>query len=298
MNLNLLRAFVTVIDSGSFSKAAANLYISQPALSQNIKQLENHFAVSLIKRTTHGLSLTEAGKILYEHAKRMMTMAVLMEEDMSAFRASLNDTLLLGATSVIGGFAVPCSIFIFKRNFPEAKIKLKLGNRRQILDQLREETIEIAIVEGERPDNFVTSEIHCEEMVVVVPATAEWPRDQALPWKELCRRPLILREEGSATRATVEQGLREAGLDPENLNVVMELTSIDSIKAAVEAGHGFSILPRMAVKKELFNRTLSSLTVTDLSIVQPIHIAYKKKPHSTIAREFLKLMKSSAKEFC
>ena len=299
MNLNLLRAFVTVIDTGSFSKAATTLFISQPALSQNIKQLENHFAVSLIKRTPHGLSLTEAGKILYEHASNMMAMSAAMEEDMSAFRASLNDTLVLGATNVIGGFAVPCSIFIFKRNYPEAKIKLKLGNRSQILDQLREEVIEIAIVEGERPDDsFITSEIHSEEMVVVVPATEEWLRDPASTVNDLCRCPLIMREEGSATRATVEQALRESGIDLENLNIVMELNSIDSIKAAVEAGHGLSILPRMAVKKELFNRTLSSLKIIDFSIMQPIHIAYKKKPHSTVAREFVKLMKSSAKEFC
>lgn len=273
MNLNLLRAFVAIIDTGSFSRAAATLFISQPALSQNIKQLETHFAVSLIKRTPRDLALTDAGKILYGHAQKIIAMTSLMEEDMSAFRASLNDTLLIGATNVIGGFAVPCSIFIFKRNFPEVKIKLQLGNRRQVLDQLREDAIEIAIVEGMEPDDsFISSEIHSDEMVVVAPANSQKSANNPISFDELCRHPLIIREKGSATRAALEHALEKAGLDLTKLNIVMELNSIDSIKAAVEAGHGFSVLPRMAVKKELFNHTLSSVQITDFSITQPIHI--------------------------
>jgi len=299
MNPNLLKAFVAAVDENSFSKAAERLFISQPALSQNIKQLENQFSVTLIKRTPHGHTLTEAGNILYKHAVNILAAYDAMKEDMDAFRASLNETLLVGATSVVGGFAVPCSIFLFKQKYPEATIKLRIGNRRQILSQLRDDSIDIAVVEGAKPDEaFVANEIHTEEMVVIAAKKARWKAGACLGLDEFCKAPLIIREEGSATRDTVEQTLRQANLTLRDLNIVMELYSVESIKAAVEAGHGISILPRLAVKKELYNKTLIPVQIDTLSFLQPIYIAHKKKKRPPVATEFIKLMKSSTKGFC
>lgn len=299
MNINLLKAFISVADSGSFSQAAKQLYVSQPALSQSIKQLETHFTVDLIKRTSHSFTLTEAGKLLYSHAVNVVALTEMMESDMKALRNSFDDKLLVGATSVIGGYAVPCSIFIFKRKFPDAAIKLMLGNRRQILDQLQNDSMDIAVVEGEKPDDqFMSSEIHTEEMVVVAPANETWKNHAPLDRNELLTVPLIMREEGSATKWAVEQGFCQAGISLQNLNIIMELNSVDSIKAAVEAGHGISILPRVAVKKELFTKALFPLHIEDLSFVQPIHLVYKRKKQRIIASEFIKLMKSPANGFC
>jgi len=299
MNIKLLKAFITIIDAGSFSKAAERLFISQPALSQNIKQLEGHFGVNLINRNPHNLSLTEAGDALYEHAVKLLGTSDLMEEALDAFRSSFTDTLRVGATSVIGGYAVPCSIFIFKKKHPDAIIKLKLGNRRQILDQLREDIIDVAIVEGDKPDeSFASGEIHTEEMVVVAPNIDQWKLMGTLSLDDLSKIPLIMREEGSATRWAVERTLHNSGISLQDLNVVMELDSIDSIKAAVEAGHGVSVLPRVAVKKELYNKALCPLQIENLSFFQPIHIVYKRKARRIVASEFINLMKSSANGFC
>ncbi len=299
MNIKLLKSFVTIAEEGSFSRAAERLFISQPALSQNVKQLEGHFSVTLLKRTSHSLALTEAGERLLKHAVKLIAMAELMEEDMDAYRSSINDTLSVGATSVIGGYAVPCSIFIFKKKYPDATTKLKLGNRRTILDQLREDKFDVAIVEGDKPDDsFVSCEIHVEEMVVVAPNSKQWKTAHKFSLDDFLKLPLIMREEGSATRWAVEQAVREAGLSLENLNTVMELDSVDSIKAAVEAGHGVSILPRVAVKKELYNKALRPLQIDKLSFRQPIHIVYRRKARRTVASEFIKLMKSPANGFC
>ncbi len=299
MNVNLLKAYMTVVSEGSFSRAAERLFISQPALSQNIKQLENHFAVQLIKRTPHGLTLTEFGEALYNHATKICAAIELMEQEMSSFRASLKETLQVGATNVIGDFAVPCSIFIFKKKYPEANVKLKLGNRHQIMEQLQRDDIDIAIVEGEKPDEtYVTSEIHSEEMVVAAPKLAPWETKTGLTLEEFRRAPLIIREEGSATRDTLERTLRRAGLSLSDLNVVMELYSVQSIKAAVAAGHGLSVLPRVAVKTELFNKTMLRLPIDDLSFFQPIHIVYKRKKRPPMAVDFINFMKSSTNGFC
>ena len=300
MNLKLLKAFITIADAGSFSKAAERLFISQPALSQNIKQLESHFAIALIKRTPHSFSLTEAGKELYQHAVQVVAITDTMEEKMGAFRSCQDNNLCVGATSVIGGYSIPCSIFIFKRRHPNAIVKLRLGSRRYILEQLRDNLIDIAVIEGEKPEDTLHSvEVHTEEMVVVAPYEDQW-RNQSTPFSlsEFCHVPLIMREEGSATRWAIEHTLRQTGLSLSQLNIIMELNSVDSIKAAVGAGHGFSILPRVAVKKDLFNKTFCQLQIDELLFKQCIYVVYKKKNLRTVAADFLKLMKSPENGFC
>ena len=299
MNIKLLKAFITIANIGSFSKAAQLLFISQPALSQNIKQLEVYFNARLMKRTSHSFSLTEAGKLLYEHAIKLVALSDLMEKDMKELKSSFDDTLLVGATSVIGGYAVPCSIFIFKKKHPDATIKLNLGNRRQILDHLQNNLIDIAIVEGDRPnDNFIVSEIHTEEMVVVASNVEQWRNHQNLSLEDFLKVPFIMREEGSATRWAIERTFEQAGISLQSLNIVMELNSIEAIKAAVEAGHGVSIFPRVSVKKDLYIKTLCPLSIDTLIFSQPIHLVYKKNSHRIIVSEFVKLMKSSVNGFC
>lgn len=299
MNIKLLEGFITIANTGSFSKAAQLLFISQPALSQNIKQLEVHFSTDLMKRTSHGVSLTEAGKNLYKHAVDLVAMSDLMEKDMKELSVSFDDTLLVGATSVIGGYSVPCSIFIFKKKHPDATIKLNLENHSQVLDHLQKGLIDIAIVEGDKPnDNFIVNQIHAEEMVVIATNVEPWKTHQHLSLEDFLKVPLILREEGSATRWAIERTFHQAGISMKSLNIVMELNSIEAIKAAVEAGHGVSILPRVAVKKDLYIKTLCPLSIDNLTFSQPIYLVYKRKVHRIIVSEFIKLMKSSVNGFC
>lgn len=299
MNLNLLKAFLTVTQEKSFSKAAERLFISQPALSQNIKQLERHFSVALLNRTPHDLTLTDAGRILAEHAAALLSTAEQMEAAMSACTDSFNKGISVGTTSAVGGFAVPCSIFIFKNEHPATSISLKLGNRRQILSQLNKNLFDIAIVEGDKPAGIANAtEIHQEEMVVVAPNKPEWTANARLSLSAFRTSPFIIREPGSATRSTIEKTLRQAAMNLTDLNIVMELDSVDSIKAAVEAGHGISILPRIAVRKELYNHTLLSLTVEQLSFIQPVYIVHKKKDLPIAGVRFCEFMKSSDKGFC
>lgn len=299
MNLNLLKAFLTVAQEKSFSKAAERLFISQPALSQNIKQLERHFSVTLLNRNPHDLTLTAAGNILAGHAAALLSSAEQMEAAMSAFTDSFNKVISVGTTTAVGGFAVPCSIFIFKNKYPAANIKLKLGNRQQILDQLERNLFDIAIVEGDKPRSILNAtEIHREEMVVVAPNKPEWKINGKLNISAFCASPFIIREQGSATRSTIERTLQQAGMSLQDLNIIMELDSVDSIKAAVEAGHGISILPRIAVRKELYNRTLLPLAVDMLSFLQPVYVVHKKKDLPAAGAKFCEFMKSSNKGFC
>lgn len=126
MNIQSLKSFIAIAETKSMSRAAELLFVTQPALSQQIKQLETHFSVQLLERTNRGIKLTEAGKILYEHARQIVALYQTLEKEMEGFRASITGSLTVGASSIVGGYAVPCSIFIFKEKYPESHITLKV----------------------------------------------------------------------------------------------------------------------------------------------------------------------------
>ncbi|AYO32016.1 LysR family transcriptional regulator [Biomaibacter acetigenes] len=300
MNLNMLKAFITAAEAGCLSKAAEKLFISQPALTQQIKQLENHFSVQLIERSNRGVSLTEAGVILNDYAARIVALYEELESKIDGLRASVSGNLVVGATSVVGGYAVPCSIFIFKEKYPEANIKLKVGNRSQVISDLKENAIDVAVIEGEKPRGaFKIDEIATDEMVVITPNKKPWQGRTSIRLDEFLRQPLIMREKGSGTWQVIEKCLSAAGIDKDMLNIVMELSNVDSIKASVEAGHGISIMSRLALKKELHNRSLLALKLEKVNILQKIYLAYKhEKVQTKVAKAFINFMHMPSRGFC
>lgn len=300
MNVNLLKTFVIVTECGTLSKAAEKLFVTQPALSQQIKQLENYFSVQLIERTNKGINLTEAGKILYHYASKVVKLCEDLEKEMDTLRLSISGLLVVGATSAIGGYAVPCSIFIFKEKYPEANIKLRVGNKRQVEEELKNGLIDVAVIEGKRPKGeIITEEIATEELVVIAPNNDCWSNKSSITLEEFLKEPLIMREQGSGTREIIKETFESLGIKISDLNVVMELSSIDSIKAAVEAGHGISIMPTIALKKELYNKTLVALKIEGVSIQQKIYVAYKEdKLKNKLAKAFIHFMRLPSRGFC
>jgi len=300
MNVNLLNTFVTIAESGTLSKAAEKLFISQPALSQQIKQLENYFSVQLFERTNKGVSLTEAGRIVYEYSTEILSLCKELDEKMNALRSSISGILTVGATSAIGGYAVPCSIFIFKEKYPEANIKLRVGNKRQVEEELRNGQVDVAVIEGTRPREEITAEeIATEELFVIAPNNNRWSGKNTITLEEFLKEPLIVREQGSGTREIVEGTFAALGIKWSELNIIMELSSNDSIKAAVEAGHGISIMPSIALKKEVYNKTLVTLNLEGINLQQKIYVAYKEdKILNKLAKAFIHFMRLPSRGFC
>ncbi|MCI2426442.1 LysR family transcriptional regulator [Candidatus Acetothermia bacterium] len=300
MNINLLKSFTTIARTGRLTQAAEKLFLSQPALTQQIKQLENHFALNLLERCNRGVCLTEAGALLNDYARRILALYEEMEAEMDAMRASVNGNLNVGATSVVGGYAVPCSIFIFKEKFPQVNIKLKVGNRSQVISDLQENIIDVAVVEGEKPNGpFSVDEIASDEVVVIAPSQKSWQGRNFIKIDEFIRQPLIMREPGSGIRQTIEKCLLNAGIDKSKLNIVMEISCVNSIKVAVEAGHGISIMPKFALKKELHQGSLLALKLEGVNLVLRIFLAYKnEKVKTNVAKAFVKFMHLPSRGFC
>ncbi|GLI51376.1 LysR family transcriptional regulator [Tepidanaerobacter syntrophicus] len=300
MNIDFLKAFAAIAKTGSLTQAAEELFITQPALSQQIKQLENYFSIQLLERSNRGTSLTDAGRLLYDYSVRITDLFSELESKMDSLRASVEGSLTIGATSVVGGYAVPCSIFIFKEKYPETNLKLKVGNQTQVISDLKDEIVDVAVIEGDRVSGpFAIEEIATDDMTVIVPNKEPWNGKKYLLPEDFVKQPLIMREHGSGTRQVVENCLSSAGIDISSLNIVMELSSVDSIKTAVEAGHGISIMSKLALKKELHNKTLKALDIKGIPLKQKIYLAYKtEKAQSTVARAFIKFLHLPSRGFC
>ncbi|KYH33431.1 selenium metabolism-associated LysR family transcriptional regulator [Neomoorella mulderi] len=300
MNLNNLRVFATVAETGNLSETAQRLFLTQPAVTQQIKHLEHVFAIQLLERTNRGVTLTDAGEVLKDYARKIVSLYDELESAMEGLRASVGGQLTVGATSTIGGYAVPCSICIFKEKFPEAVLKLKVANRQQIINDLKEGRIDIALIEGkDLKGPFVACELAVDQLVIIAPNRKPWTDRTSISIEELKKQPFIIREAGSGTRQVIEEALNSIGLDLSHLNIVVELASVDSIKAAVEAGVGISIMSRLALRKELHTRTLLALELEGLSLEQKIYLAYNRERIQTrLGKAFINFLRSPNRGFC
>ncbi|QGP91445.1 HTH-type transcriptional activator CmpR [Neomoorella glycerini] len=300
MNLNNLRVFATIAETGSLSETAQRLFLTQPAVSQQIKHLEQVFAIQLLERTNRGVTLTDAGEVLKDYARKIVSLYDELESAMEGLRASVSGQLTVGATSTIGGYAVPCSICIFKEKFPEAVLKLKVANRQQIINDLKEGRVDIALIEGkDLKGPFVACELAVDQLVIIAPNRKPWTGRTWISIEELKNQPFIIREAGSGTRQVIEETLNSIGIDLSHLNIVVELASVDSIKAAVEAGVGISIMSRLALRKELHTRTLLALELEGLSFEQKIYLAYNRERIQTrLGKAFINFLRSPNRGFC
>ncbi|MGB9781752.1 MAG: LysR substrate-binding domain-containing protein [Moorellaceae bacterium] len=300
MNLNYLRTFATIAETQNLSETAERLFLTQPAVTQQVKHLENHFAIQLIERTRRGVALTEAGEVLSSYARKIVALYDELEQTIDNLRASYSGNLTVGATSTIGSYAVPCSICLFKEKFPEARLKLKVGNRKQVVQDLKEGNIDIALIEAkDLKGAFTKYELATEEMVIIASNKEPWRGRTVITLEEFRKAPIIMREVDSGIRQDIENTLRSVGVDPAQLNIVVELANLDSIKAAVEAGVGLSIMPRLAVRKELHTKALLALQLQGVSFTQKIYLAYyNQRVQSKLAKAFVNFLRSPNRGFC
>ena len=270
-----LRVFRAVAEEMSFRKAAEVLHLSQPAVSQHIRALEEEAGVRLFDRARgegHGsqISLTEAGRVLLGYAN---TAAETMVEAQRAL-AALNDDavgpLRLGASTTVAQYVLPRILGAFLRQYPQVKLSLVSGNTERIVEAVAEEKVELGIIEGPAMRRDVKTErMVRDEMVLIVSPNHAWAarKAAAIAPGELAKVPLLLRERGSGSRRVVERALKKAGLPLRSLRVAMELDSTEAIISGVEElGVGF--VSRCAVGKVLRLGSVRIAAVEGLEILR------------------------------
>ena len=273
-----IRVFRAVAQHLNFSRAAEELLLTQPAITQQIKALEGEFGVPLFDRGGGHIALTAGGKALLPFAERVKE---LSDEAFTAVAEAFGQhagELALGASQTIGQYLLPTFVAGFQRANPKVKVTARSGNTDQMLEALLAREIQLALIEGPEQRKDLHIEPFMEDhMVLVVPSTHGWA-DQDINVEDLKSEPLLMREFGSGSRRVVEQVLSKAGVKTKDLKISMELDSTEGLLSAVEAGLGVTFVSRWAVRNQLSLGTLKIARVQGLKLARRFSMAYPAGP--------------------
>lgn len=247
-----LQVFYTVAKLLSFTKAAETLHMTQPAVTFQVRQLEEHFNTRLFDRTHNRVTLTEAGRKSYEYAEEIFELYAEMENSVKELTGDVSGILTLGASTTIAEYMLPNLLSGFTKEYPDIQLRLKVSNTEGIVSMIENSMIDLGIVEGPVTNkNLLVEVCRVDHLVVILPTEHELANKQSISMDELLHFPFVIREEGSGTRDVIMDYVTKMGLDKNNLNICLELGSPESIKGAVEAGMGVSIVSNATIQKEV-----------------------------------------------
>ena len=292
-----LKVFRTVAVSLNFRKASEELFITQPAVTQQIKALEEELGVSLFDRSGGKVSLTESGTVLANYAGKLKALSDEAAQAVAEVSGTLADELRVGASQTIGQYLLPNLLAGFRKEFCGVALSGMSGNTDHVLLALLENRIDLALVEGPVQGSGVKAEPFMEDhMVLVVPPDHEWA-GQEITVAELGTGEFVTREHGSGSRRVVEDALQKAGLEIKRLNTTMTLDTTEGLLSAVEAGLGVAFVSRWAVRNQLTLGTLKLTHVKALKLVRVFSVAYRQGsvPKGS-AGAFYRFLLSSAHE--
>lgn len=301
MYFNQFEIIPIVAETKSFSKAAKLLHLSQPAISSKIKDIEDYYGVKLFHRTAQGVTLTEAGKIVNAYAVRFTNLHRAMDEELKQLLNLDNPTLTIGSSCTVGNYAMPSCIKLFKTRYPDVSVKLDISNSQGILDKLHRKEIDVAVIEGniENPD-LTVHHITSTKLVFIASFESKIVKKKEISISELRSKPFVIREEGAAVRQILEKTFYEHGYSLDQFNIVTEMTSIHSVKAAVQDDIGISLVPEITIQRELANNLLKIVKVKELDLYMNINMVYlKTEEPSPFTQKFINLILHPQKKiFC
>lgn len=284
INLNFrVLVFISAARHLNFTRAAREMNISQPAVSKNIQELEVQAGRNLFERAGHRLLLTEAGKLLLNHAMQLTATYANLNFELSMLDGTVSGELRLGASTTLSHFILPEVLAAFHFSFPSVSIKVLHGNSRKIEDLLAEKSVDLGVVEG-LSDNFsLKYEAFVKDEVVLV-ARTENPivaNKESIHISELPKLEYVFREQGSGTKDIIRKAFTEAGIDWQSLFVRVRLASTESIKNFLTKTDCFSFISIHAISKELQNGELRIVEVEDFVIERNFYFV---RPHGVIGQ--------------
>jgi DNA-binding transcriptional LysR family regulator len=272
-----LQVFHTVARLLSFTKAAESLHMTQPAVTFQVRQLEEYFNTRLFDRTHNRISLTDAGERVYEYATQIFDLYAKMDNAVRDITGEISGVLIIGASTTIAEYMLPALLGDFKKQYPDVNVRLMVSNSDGIVSMVENNDIDLGVVEAPVMNkNLVVEKCRNDRLVAVVHPTHELADKQKVKVKDLMSHDYIAREEGSGTREVIEEYLIGTGMKPADLSVSMELGSPEAIKGAVEAGMGVSIVSEVTIHKELQLGTLVSLEL-DPPLERPFSFVHQKQ---------------------
>ncbi|MCK4815253.1 LysR family transcriptional regulator [bacterium] len=279
MDFNL-KVFYTVAKSNSFTKAADILFLTQPAVTFQIKKLEDEFKTKLFTRMHNKIFLTESGKILFLYTKEIRENYERAKEYILKTMPELKGEIRIGAASLLGNYHLPMILGLFKQKHHGATIVMYMGDSASLIQSLKEQFFDIAIVsEPISLKQFVVVPYFTDELILIVNSDHPWTRRKCLDIEEVLMEPCILREKGSGTREMFKRFLRNMNISIHNINTLFTLGSSEAVKSAVESGVGYGIISEIAVRKEIESRILAKVCVKHMKLSRRFLIVYPQKEY-------------------
>jgi len=270
-----LQVFYTVAKQLSFTKAAEHLFMTQPAVTFQVKQLEEHFNARLFDRSHGKIALTAAGRLVMDYAERILGLSGEMETRVAELTGSMGGSLSLGASLTIAEYILPRILGEFKALHPQVHAQMTVGNSEVIVNRVADHGLDLGLIESPLHHPGVQTEEFCDDELVMICAPDH--RFAGLAFvtpSQVAEEPYVIRESGSGTRDFADNYFRQCNIPPEDLKVVMELGSLETIKGVVETGLGVSIVSLATVAKELSLKAVAAVRlqpplIRKLSLVYP-----------------------------
>jgi len=273
MNFTHLLAFYEVARAGSISAGAEKLCVSQPAVTREIRELEERIGMTLFDRLPRGVALTEAGKVLLEYAERIFTLADAAQNQLKELAGLGAGHMKIGASGTLGVYYVPEIVARFNARHPRVAIDLTVTNTERVEAGLRDLTFTIGFIEGPFDDSILSAHRIGSDEIAVVAAAGHPCAGRKLAARELVDQAVIMREPGSGTRAIVEEAYRRAGLD---IVPLMSVSDTEAIKRMLLSRRALAYVSALSVKEELRRAELTIIEVEDLRIERPLHMVWLK----------------------
>lgn len=283
-----LKVFQSVARNLSFTKASQELFISQPAITKHIQELESTYQTRLFDRQGGKISLTESGQLLLEHCERILEEYRKLEYEMHLLHNQYTGELRLGASTTIAQYVLPPMLGTFISKFPQVELSLLNGNTREMEAALQEHRIDLAMVEGvTRLPNLRYTPFLEDELVIVVRTGSRLPVDDEITPQQLARLPLVLRERGSGTLDVFERAMLQHNIKLSTLHVLMYLGSTESIKLFLEHTDCLGVVSIRSVSRELYAGRLRVVEVKGLEMKREFNFAQLQGQESGLSQVFM-----------
>ncbi len=299
MTLEQLRIFLAVAEMLHFTRAAETLYITQPAVSAAIQSLETEYGVRLFHRIGRHIEITDAGKLLQREAQKILDHVELTKRGLKELNNLQRGELKIGASLTVGNYWLPEKISQFKQLYPGIFINCKLGNAEEICEGTAVGIYDLGLVTGDIKPSLQQSlekaEIGRDRLQIVIGKSHPWYGRNEVYLEELFNTSWVMRESGSGAQQIFHHALQSWGIEPSNLDVVLNLTTSEMVKSVVESGVGAAAIPESMVKKELQLGTLHAVQIINrqkkchnkLEIIQPVwKLKHRQRFHTRVMSAF------------
>lgn len=278
MNVSQLRTFLAVVDHGSFSEAARLLGISQPAVTMQIQALEADISATLLDRGYRKVALTEAGRALLPHARKVLAEIEEARESIEAVSESVTGRLTIAASTTPGQYLLPRLLGGFLRQYPEVGATLRVYDSADVVAHVESGEADLGMCGAEVHGARVLYErLGSDDLGLICPTDHSLAAGRPISFAQLTGEPFIVREVGSGTRMAAEDVIRRSGVDPAELDVVMELGTNEAIVSAVEGGMGLGIVSMQVAHKAIELGTVAAVKGAGFPVVRPLFLVLSRR---------------------